>query len=304
MRLGYNYIGSGDYTQGTTYGSEYGGYIGVMAPQPPSYNAANANYGHSAGLETAVPISPGAVNMTYYAPGEYPLGTNSYASGAVTNYQVLPYSPPAPPVYQSPNIEQVTSTGVKPVSYYGSSSYTPYTPQYVQVTPQQVYYQSPTIEQVTSTATAPPPYTPQYVTVTPQQVQNPYGAFTGGYVQVTPAQVNYNQQSSGGSSAGGGGPSGGGSGGSQPQPKPQQQTAQRPVTINVIQGSGSGRSGGNTGALYNPDKQAGNYGTTGSGSSYGGANAGAGYNAPSIVPYLLIGGLGLLAYEMMKKKHH
>lgn len=204
-------------------------------------------------------------------------------------------------------------------SYYSSGSGT-YSdsgvPDYVQVTPSSFTYSpdqnpvAPAIEQGSTTYYVPP--TPQNVSPSdlPQFQLTPQD-----YAQLmqTPNLGPYNQygQQSPRAGGGGGGPSGGGSGGGQSPQRQQPQQQQRPVNVIInntpqhpARRSGSGYTGGNTGAVYNPNRQyAGNdYGGAASyGSQYG--QGAAGYNAPSIVPYLLLGGLGIGAYMLLKKHH-
>lgn len=225
------------------------------------------------------------------------------------------YSAPA-----APAIEQVTVTGVKPMSYdygggYGSGSYTNYG---------QTYTGSP---DYSAAAYAPissaPVYdntgaAPEQVTVTGNSssdyVQAP--TITGDYgsladLSQTPTLPQYGNQTASGDGYGnygtpsgpqrqsGGGSSGGSSGGGQAPQQQQKPSAPVQVNISIPRQSGSGYGGGNR---YG--RLTGNYGGSyGNQQSSYNPNAAANYNAPSIVPYLIVGGLGLLAYELLKKKH-
>lgn len=290
----------------SSYGYGYNAEIGVMPPQP-AYVP-----GQSPGMNYYPTQTIGVAPYAPVSSGSKPMGYDTGYSGYISHPYV--YNPPQ-------------ATGGKTMYDYGagySSSYSPsYTsgsvPNYVDVTPSSFTYGNPVapaIEQAGTTADNPyGPYTGGYVQVTPSNFTDPYAPYTGPGVTVTPNQL-YNyyqpqpQTSRSPSGGGGGGPSGGSSGQSPQRQQPQQQ---RPVTIQINTGvqhparrSGSGYTGGNTGAIYNPNRQyaGNNYGGAASyGSQYGQGSAMANYNAPSIVPYLLIGGIGIAGYMMLKKHH-
>jgi hypothetical protein len=278
---------------GLTYYSGAAQYSINAAPSNPSYTIAPQ---YAAQL-TGAAAQAGAKPMSYDYGGSS-WYNNVYGQSMVYAPQSL-YSPPpidysqlaqtptlpdygTPQVYQSPNVEQTTSTAYK---------YTP-TPIYApNVIPSQYVYAPNIVPNLDYSGLQNTPELPTYGT-------NPPSAPTR-------------------STAGGG--SGGSSGGTGGQPRQQQQQQQqRPIRIainNISTRSGSGQGGGNTGPRYGfgtrPVYGRGNYGGT---IGYGGAQSGqysggygatsADFNSPSIVPYLIVGGLGLFAFDMLKKKEH
>jgi hypothetical protein len=270
------------------------------------------------------------IGGNYYSPSAAssnvaysPLTTfqQTEALNQITGYEALQG------VYTQPAPAPAPTTGVNPMAYYGgyygqgygAGGYTPPS-QYVQaptITPYTgpINYATPALPSYGTPQTYVNPNPPEQVTVTGYNPQQQYVTAPDiGMPNISPTDINagipqipnygpYGQSPYGNygmpGSKSGGGPSGGGSSGGQ---APQQQQKQSPpvqVNITVPQRSRSGYSGGNTGALYNQNAQGG-YGSNAG--SYG--TGGAGYNAPSIVPYLLLGGLGILAYNMLGKKHH
>jgi hypothetical protein len=195
----------------------------------------------------------------------------------------------------------------------------------VQVTPQvygaPVYNNPNPPEQAGTTAYNPyGAYTGPGVTVTPSAFQNPYGPYTGGYVPVTPQNPDTLPQYGGGRTPSGGGSGGGSSGGTgggnPPKPQQQQQQQQRPLSLqinNILNRSSSGRPGGNgAGSLYgyghsygasnqytNPYGQGASSGTQ-SGTQYGAGT----YSGQNLTPILLIGGVGLAAWALLGGKKH